>query len=244
MKLLTQTRGFGVNANISCAFLFYTREDLSRFILQFAPLMITVVVASYRYGHLASHCIESLLSQSRAPERILFVDDGAGDCAFLQELYPEVEFVLRERNLGVVANFQDMLERVDTEYVMFVGADNWLRSDAIEILSHAQSDIATYNIVVTGELKDHVPRKYPESTKPVHGDFYWRRAGQHHGSMLYKTSVGKKVGYARRPGAHANHPEEDWNLWNGMLAEGATVTHVDQALLYYRRHRENFLKSY
>ena len=34
--------------------------------------MITVVVASYRYGHLAAHCIESLLSQTRPPDHIIF----------------------------------------------------------------------------------------------------------------------------------------------------------------------------
>ena len=35
--------------------------------------MLTVIVASYRYGHLAAHCIESLLSQTKAPDKILFV---------------------------------------------------------------------------------------------------------------------------------------------------------------------------
>ena len=43
--------------------------------------MLTVVVASYQYGHLAAHCIESLLSQTKAPDKILFVDDGVGDPA-------------------------------------------------------------------------------------------------------------------------------------------------------------------
>ena len=41
---------------------------------------ITVVIASYQYGHLAAHCIESVLCQSRKPDKILFVDDGVGDC--------------------------------------------------------------------------------------------------------------------------------------------------------------------
>ena len=72
--------------------------------------MLTIVVASYQYGHLAAHCIESILSQTRAPERILFVDDGVGDCAHLPAIYPEVEYVLREENLGTVNNFQDMLQ--------------------------------------------------------------------------------------------------------------------------------------
>ena len=43
------------------------------------PDDVTVVVASYKYGHLAAHCIESLLSQTRLPDRVLFVDDGVGD---------------------------------------------------------------------------------------------------------------------------------------------------------------------
>ena len=70
-------------------------------------------------------------------------------------LYPDVEYIFRPINLGVVDNFQDMLSKVDTEYVLFIGADNWLRSDAIELLSNANTDIVTYDIVVTGELKDH-----------------------------------------------------------------------------------------
>lgn len=58
---------------------------------------ITVVVASYKYGHLAAHCIESILSQSIKPARIIFIDDGAGDCTHLTEIYPEVEFIIREK---------------------------------------------------------------------------------------------------------------------------------------------------
>jgi glycosyltransferase involved in cell wall biosynthesis len=116
--------------------------------------MITVVIASYRYGHLAAHCIESLLSQTISPARILFVDDGGFDCNHLPSLYPDIEYVLRDENLGVVDNFQDMLSRVDTEYVLFIGADNWLRSDAIELLSRASADIVTYDVIVTGELKE------------------------------------------------------------------------------------------
>ena len=97
--------------------------------------MLTIVVASYKYGHLAAHCIESILSQSVPASKILFVDDGAGDCTHLPSLYPEVEYTLRESNMGTAANFQDMLMKVDTEYTMFIGADNWLRSDTVETLT-------------------------------------------------------------------------------------------------------------
>jgi glycosyltransferase involved in cell wall biosynthesis len=84
----------------------------------------TLVIASYRYGHLAAHSIETALSQSKPFDKIIFVDDAAGDCTHLQKLYPQVEFLFREKNLGIVANFQDMLNRVQTDYVMFLGADS------------------------------------------------------------------------------------------------------------------------
>jgi glycosyltransferase involved in cell wall biosynthesis len=203
--------------------------------------MITVIIASYQYGHLAAHCIESILSQSQAPERILFVDDGAMDCTHLPYLYPEIEYVLREKNLGTVENFQEMLDRVSTPYVMFVGADNWLRSDTIEKLSEAKTDIVTYDIVVTGELKEEILERVPGQTVSYHGDFYWDRQGLHHGSMMYRTELGKQVGYKKKH-LDRKHPQEDSNLWDQMIAMGASVSSIQEGLLFYRRHRENYLK--
>jgi len=201
--------------------------------------MLTIVIASYQYGHLAAHCIESVLSQTTLPEQIYFVDDGASDCHHLKDLYPEVKYFFREKTLGTVNNFQDMLEKVNTEYVLFLGADNWLRSDAVELLSKHQTDIVTYDIVVTGELKNEMKERTPEQIKAYQGDFYWDRESQHHGSMMYKTQVGKKFGYKS---SNLIHPQEDWNLWDQMIMSGASVSSVSEGLLYYRRHRENFLK--
>ena len=203
--------------------------------------MITVVIASYKYGHLAAHCIESLLSQTKAPARILFVDDGAHDCSHLPNLYPDIEYILRPQNLGTVDNFHDVLMGVNTEYVLFIGADNWLRSDAIELLSNARADIVTYDIIVTGELKEEIHDRVPGETRSYQGDLYWDREGRHHGSMMYRTSLGQQVGYKRRY-ADGIHPQEDWNLWDKMREHGATVASLNEGLLYYRRHRENFLK--
>ena len=201
--------------------------------------MLTVVVASYYYGHLAAHCIESLLSQTVQPEKILFVDDGVGDCDHLPKVYPEVEYTLRKENLGTVDNFQDMLMKVDTEYTMFLGADNWLRSAAVETLLEQDTDIVTYHVMVTGEHK--MGHRDAKEENIVDGDVYWQWDG-HHGSMMYRTSIGQQAGYKR----HEDFPEgdaacEDWALWDKMLELGATVSHVEEPLLYYRRHRENFI---
>ena len=204
--------------------------------------MITIVIASYGYGHLAAHCIESVLSQTVLPSKILFVDDGAHDCLHLESLYPEIKFIHRQKNLGTVANFQDMLMRIETEYVMFIGADNWLRSDTVELLSKEKADIVTYDIVVTGELKDEILARVPGECFTVNGDHYWNRKDKHHGSMMYRTHLGKQVRYEKRYPDSTSHSQEDWRLWEMMLATGATVSSIAEGLLFYRRHRENFLK--
>jgi hypothetical protein len=53
--------------------------------------------------------------------------------------------------------------------------------------------------------------------------------------------LGKKIGYKKRYEDGA-HPQEDWNLWDKMIEQDATVTSLKEGLLFYRRHRENFLK--
>lgn len=199
---------------------------------------MTIVIASYKYGHLASQAIESILAQTERPEKILFVDDGVGDCKHLPSLYPEVEYVFRETNLGTVANFQDMLERVQTEKVLFLGADNWLRSDTVEILNKTDEDIVVYDIMVTGELKDEILKRHPSEVSKLRGDWYWDRSGGHHGSMLYNVKKAKEAGGYGHGGGRRT--EEDQVLYNRMLAKGATRRHIPEGLLYYRRHRENF----
>lgn len=200
---------------------------------------ITIVVASYHYGHLAAHCLESIRSQTAAPYEILFVDDAAGDCFFLEERYPEVKFTFRKKNLGIVENFNDMLNKVKSSKCLFLGADNWLRSDALELLSKGDADIVTYDIILTGDLKEDRLVHHRHEMQNLHGDFYWSRDHQHHGSMVYNVQLAKSVGgYIRN--SESKQTEEDRVLWHRMTDAGASVKYLNEGLLYYRTHRENF----
>ena len=141
-----------------------------------------------------------------------------------------------------------MLGRVKTKYVMFLGADNWLRSDAIEKLSEANADIVTYDMIITGELKDEMYEQASEYMDPSNGDYYYSKEHDFwkaHGSMLYRTNLAKSVG-GYKPNENQirkGHPEEDFFLYNRMTAvQEVVVRYLPLGLLYYRRHKENFLK--
>lgn len=204
-----------------------------------------VVISSYKYGHLAAHCIETILAQTKQFDEIYFVDDGVGDCKHLVDLYGDrVNFLFREANMGTVANFQDMLmNRVKTDYVMFLGADNWLRGDTLQKLhKHCElaMNVVTYDIIITGELKEEIWKFYENDCVHLEGDIYWRRDMKHHGSILYDVYLAKSVGgYAHNGGFRT---DEDANLWEKLVKAGANLCYHPEGLLYYRRHKENFNK--
>ena len=201
---------------------------------------------SWKYGHLVSQCVESVLSQTRVPDVINVYDDGIGDCKHVKELYPEVNLIERPVNLGTTKNFQDALEKTETEYVLFIGADNWLRQDAIEKIMEHTEDIITYDIYLTGteqvEFAKRVSAKRIENGYPV-----WEQKdliipkdlksrNWLHGSSACKTKLGTYV----QKGDNSN-PQEDWGLFKGMIENGATYKRIQEPLMYYRRHKQNFI---
>lgn len=209
-------------------------------------MSVTVSIHSYGYGHLAAQCIDSVLTQTRKPDVVRFFDDGAGDCGHLPALYPEVEFVFRPANLGTVASFQDALDRVGTEFSLFIGADNWLRLDTLELLyGHRSADIVSYDIYVVGEHREAFSARVGAQERRA-GLSVWRfdpsqdmnATNTVHGSSMYRTSLAKRHGYQARPGGVRS--EEDWHLFRRMMADGAVREHVRQPLLFYRRHSRNF----
>lgn len=240
---------------------------------------ITCIISSYKYGHLAAHCIESVLNQVCVEEKIeneklieiesiktfdkvFFVDDGVGDCYHLQKLYGDkVEFVFRERNLGVVDNFNDMLSRVDTDYVFYLGADNWIEESMLDnyflYISKNQTKpiYVTSNIILEGPQKNDIINAYK---KDVHyktvrfsyeqfgsltdiGVWLWDRKGFHHGSCIYLTSALKKIGGFKHNGGATS--DEDLYAWRKLKELPEFYTKSIPAYLHYRRHTNNYTNT-
>ncbi len=204
--------------------------------------MITVVIANYKYKHLLAQAIDSVVSQTRKPEKIIVVDDCSEDITDICNIY-SVECIQRDKNLGTVDNFQDMLNRVETEKVMFLGADNWLRPDALEKMD-INADIVSSDIALVGTEAEEFSKRL--TTNYEDGYYVWRfkngdieNGNFIHGSSLYNVKLAKSVGgYERNP--NSVNTEEDWMLWRKMIRKGAKHINISEPLLYYRRHKENF----
>lgn len=195
--------------------------------------MIQVVIPSYRYGHLISHAIESVLSQTKKADRILVVDDGAKDVA---QDYP-VDYLIREKNYGIVDNFNDILyNHVTCDKVIFLGADNWLHPQALEKMDNG-ADITSCDITLWGTEVE----TFREGLPTFYENGYWIWTPGIHGSALYNAELARKMGgYRRNPDSIKS--EEDKMLFEAMIAGGANYTYIQEPLLYYRRHIKNYQK--
>lgn len=207
---------------------------------------ITVVICSYHYAHLASHCVESVLAQTLKPTRILLVDDGAHDgIEQIADRYG-IQCLIRPENLGIARNFDDIVRHIETERAMLLGADNYLRPDALELLSKHDADIVSSDIALVGDnveewlshrplLKIEYQDGYPIwrfEKKDINKDNYI------HGSSLFNASM---VHECR--GNNINGGCVDWEMWKDIINAGGTHIHVPEPLLYYRRHKANFSRA-
>jgi glycosyltransferase involved in cell wall biosynthesis len=219
---------------------------------------ITVGIPSYGYGHLVAQAIDSVLSQTKQPDRIIVVDDGAHDGACDVAIKYGVEYIEKEVNTGVVDTF-NMIQREASEgYLLMLGADNWLRPDALELMMDEveknNADIVSSDMYITGS--DAKSARASKKNEYINGYWIWRMKSDHgkinrsnfiHGSSLYNVELALKVGgYQVNPKRKEDRrKEEDWMLWKKMILKGgAKHIHVPEPLLYYRRHGFNFNGNY
>ena len=100
--------------------------------------LISVIIPVYKVESYLDRCVESVVSQTYRQLEIILVDDGSPDrCPQMCDAWAEKDGrikVIHKVN-GGLSDARNAALRVFTgEYVTFVDSDDYLRSDAIEVL--------------------------------------------------------------------------------------------------------------
>jgi glycosyltransferase involved in cell wall biosynthesis len=221
----------------------------------FATTSVTLMLMNYNYAPYLIESYESVLRQTLAPTRFLVVDDCStdGSVELIKRSIDSAEIVLNSRNLGIVDNFNNAMIGVETDYAMYLGADNYLHPSAIQKLKHVldsnpEAAIAYFDMVIVGPLAmdfshsvgaEKVGRSLRDNSDIFlysFPDFSEEQLARMQTSNIINGSAMFRVSAFEQVGGYQKVYPEDHNLWNRILGLGFSAVRVDAPLLYYRQH--------
>ena len=200
---------------------------------------ITVVITTHNYGRYLAWCIHSALEQTVRPARVIVVDDASDDNSrdVASKYTPLIEYHrVAFRNPQRARNFG--LQKVSSEYVLFLDADNYMSDNMLEQLKHA--------------LESHPEARVAYSDKCVFGDpasmnrlrlgHYWKADEFSLDTLRFRNFIdlNSLVRRAYLTGFDDRIRRlQDWDTWLGILKANDHAVRVPQPLLHYRVHGEN-----
>lgn len=127
-------------------------------------ICVSVIVPVYNVERYINRCVDSLLCQTYAEIEILLIDDGSRDRSYaICKEYEKKDYrihVFHKENegLGLTRNYG--IERASGAYLTFVDSDDYLTSDAIEIMlkkaEETQADVVIANHFYKGKVESVV----------------------------------------------------------------------------------------
>lgn len=98
---------------------------------------VAIVVPSYNYARYLPQSLGSIAAQTRAPDRVLIIDDASNDDSvavisrFLAE-NPTWQLIRHDENCGVTHRQNEALGVLDVDWIGFLGADDALHPSYLE----------------------------------------------------------------------------------------------------------------
>ena len=218
---------------------------------------VSVCMAAYNGERYILEQLRSIAPQLGQDDEIVIVDDASqdGTCAIIEQFRkslleipgsPAVRLLRHEQNRGVVRTFEDAI-RAATGDILFLSDDDdrWAPAKVARVLqAFADSEV---QVVSTGlDLIDEEGLPIPSSEFMRHRRFSTGIIAnllhnQFQGSALALRSSALQHVLPFPKGRLYLH-----DAWIGMRTalSGGKVVHLEQPLLFYRRHRSNFSRRF
>lgn len=117
-------------------------------------IKFSIIVPAYNAAKWIEECISSILNQTYNNYEIIIIDDGSNDCTFklitdLQARNIKKIQIFHQNNSGQIASRLKGIALADSDYCLFVDADDTLEVNALEALNSTieknNSDMVIFN---------------------------------------------------------------------------------------------------
>ncbi|MTO10121.1 glycosyltransferase [Turicibacter sanguinis] len=123
-------------------------------------MKIGIIIPAYQAESTIIRCISSLAQQTFQAYEIIVIDDGSTDSTpqLLERLSQQVSnlIVIHQQNMGAIDARLNGIQLATGDYVLFIDSDDWISSNALELLNQIaevdQSDVILFHAyLVSGQ---------------------------------------------------------------------------------------------
>lgn len=215
---------------------------------------VSVITPNYNYALYIESAVKSVLSQTVKIDEYFVVDDCSTDNSIeiVSSLAGNFKFIKNSNNLGIVENFRRCIERTNSDYICFVGADNCIDPSYIEKLkfaldNNADAAVAYTDLVIFGPLaKQLAERVGAKEIEHLIGEprYHWTvsaptdeaLANLENENFINGSAMFRRTAYDEVGGYRLTERPEDADLFLRMIQKGYKAVYVKEPLLYYRQH--------
>ena len=200
---------------------------------------VGVVVTTYNHAHFLGEALASIFSQEPLPDSVIVVDDGSSDNpAAVARRFPGARLI-RQQNRGLAAARNAALRALETEFILFLDADDRLEPHALEAALRCFARVPECGFVYGGHRYiDGDGRSLGERFEPP-GDVPYEHLLRRnfiamHGTVMYNRARLIAIGGFDESLRRC----EDYDLYLRMAKRHAIAGYADLAAAY-RLHGNN-----
>lgn len=195
--------------------------------------MIGVSISLYNQGQYLHDAVDSLLTQTKKPDKIIIVNDGSTDDSLKVAKKFKVK-IIEQVNKGLSSARNTGLMNLTSEYVLFLDADDYLAENCIErmeqVIKETGADIVAPSMQCFGTSSQEVilmPNPTLDDFKTANRIPYC--------SAIKREKLLEVGGYSPK----MTYGYEDYHLWFNLISRGAKVVTIPEPLFFYRTKEQS-----
>jgi glycosyltransferase involved in cell wall biosynthesis len=194
---------------------------------------VGIVIAARNPGPLLVETLASVAAQTQPPASVVVVDDGSDDDVVVESVAGFAGTTLiRQQPLGRSVARNRGAAATDSDYLLFLDADDLLRPDALRVMGRTLDGDPACEMV-HGRVFEFVDHRYPPppGVRCQNAEYSLRLGG----STLLRRSLWRRVG-----GMDERMFRGEWIDWISRAQQkGAVAGHIDDVVLDRRLHASN-----
>ena len=211
-------------------------------------MKVSIVVLVYNHGQFLEECLNSIFSQKIDVEfEVLIGEDASTDnsriiCQEFKNVYPNrVKLFQRKKNIGMLNNFYDLIERSSGEYTAFLeGDDFWSDKQKLNFQIKAldknqDCTIAYHNVkMFFSEGLIGKDKLYVKSNQPLKvdvNDVIKKEVFMHTSSLMIRS-----VDIKNTPSSFLSYPMGDIPLTIFALRNMSKAVYINRVMSNYRKN--------